>query len=156
MDEMDQFAEEIDKLIEQGRWDEARERIKHFVLKKVFGSEKFKPTAAKAIFDLNGVRVHVRHTWVSVRSNWWFDINPNTLRADFELWLCGYPSLWYLVPVSAIRYMNEAPTAYPNTEKSGTTEVTVNEDNDTCIFARNEPRLDVSRFRHGRLTNGGR
>jgi len=146
---MPTLEEFIESLGDDGSED-AREKIKRWVLSEVFGSESFKPVGI-ATYGHEGIRVHVRHTWATVRCRFWFDVNPNTVKADYELWICGMPSLWYLVPVSALVFMQGSPTAYRNTAREATTEVTVNEIEDTCRFARNEKPLDVSAFRHGTL-----
>jgi hypothetical protein len=41
-----------------------------------------------------------------------FNINPNTLSADFELWICGNGSTYYLSPIVQIQSIYENPDAY--------------------------------------------
>lgn len=41
-----------------------------------------------------------------------FNINPNTLSADFELWICGCPKHFYLMPVSLMTEFYQHPGAY--------------------------------------------
>ena len=41
-----------------------------------------------------------------------FNINPNTLTADFELWVCGAPSKFYLVPMPILKKVYDDPATY--------------------------------------------
>lgn len=41
-----------------------------------------------------------------------FNINPNTLSADYELWVCGSVAIYYLMPVAFIRDIYEHPNSY--------------------------------------------
>lgn len=43
-----------------------------------------------------------------------FNINPNTLSADYELWICGSAGVWYLVPIDLIGRIYSDPAAYPD------------------------------------------
>jgi hypothetical protein len=70
----------------------------------------------KAKVRIGGSVVHVRfrsgpksdgHTWS-------FNINPNTLTADFELWICGSSAAYYLIPKSTIRQIYDDPSSYPD------------------------------------------
>ncbi len=41
-----------------------------------------------------------------------FNINPNTLSAEYELWVCGSSAIYYLMPTSFIRGIYENPDTY--------------------------------------------
>jgi hypothetical protein len=41
-----------------------------------------------------------------------FNINPNTLRADYEVWICGAANNYYLIPISTIRSLYDDPDTY--------------------------------------------
>ena len=41
-----------------------------------------------------------------------FNINPNTLSADYELWVCGTADRYYLMPVALMRAIYENPNTY--------------------------------------------
>jgi len=41
-----------------------------------------------------------------------FNINPNTLSADYELWVCGSADIYYLMPISVMREIYENPNTY--------------------------------------------
>ena len=41
-----------------------------------------------------------------------FNINPNTLSADYELWVCGSASVYYLIPISLMQCIYQNPNTY--------------------------------------------
>jgi hypothetical protein len=45
-----------------------------------------------------------------------FNINPNALDADYELWICGTADCYYLIPTDIVRLMYIDPDAYVNKE----------------------------------------
>lgn len=58
--------------------------------------------------------VHVRFCSrnLSAPGKFKFNINPNTLSADFELWVCGSAVLYYLMPVVFMRRNYDNPDTY--------------------------------------------
>lgn len=68
----------------------------------------------KARVRIGGHSVHIRY-----RSNpksgiavWSFNANPNTLTAEYELWICGSAERYYLIPIAEIKEIYEDPAAY--------------------------------------------
>lgn len=43
-----------------------------------------------------------------------YNINPNSLTADYELWICGSESVYYLIPNVEIRAIYDDPDTYPD------------------------------------------
>lgn len=41
-----------------------------------------------------------------------YNINPNTLSADFEVWICGDAETYYLIPINVIKEIYNDPGAY--------------------------------------------
>lgn len=143
METMDQFRE---------RWDgKDTDELKRWVLTQA-GEGRVAKFVGKATFELLGKRIHVRQTWTVTRMNWPFNINPNTLEADYELWILGW-SLWYLIPIAAIRFMYEAPSAYRNSDNQEIVTVSLNEEREECRFATEEPPLKLSAYRHATLAD---
>lgn len=58
--------------------------------------------------------VHVRYCSrnPSVPGKFKFNINPNTLSADYELWVCGNVALYYLIPIAFMRDIYGNPDTY--------------------------------------------
>ena len=68
----------------------------------------------KAKFRVGQYVVHVRYCSTNPRApaRYNFNINPNTLSADYELWVCGSAALYYLLPVSFVRSIYDNPKTY--------------------------------------------
>lgn len=58
--------------------------------------------------------VHVRYCSQNLNApgKFKFNINPNTLSADCELWVCGNAALYYLMPVAFMRGIYNNPGTY--------------------------------------------
>ena len=71
-------------------------------------------SVGKSKFDVNGKVVHVRFCSTNARApeKYKFNINPNTLSADYELWICGNADTHYLMPVSFMREIYDNPNTY--------------------------------------------
>src|SRR2546425_292217 len=64
-------------------------------------------------YRLRGVSVHARYCAPGT-GNYKFNINPNSLRSNYELWICGNAKHWYLIPVHVLRQMYDHLAAYPD------------------------------------------
>ncbi len=89
-----------------------RQRIKTEVLESVAPRSRRLP-CGRGSYRLDGLSVHVRYCAPGT-GNYKFNINPNSLRANFELWICGDAKHWYLIPVPVLRQMYDHPAAYPD------------------------------------------
>ena len=72
-----------------------------------------------------------------------FNVNPATLRADYELWICGGPAVYYLLPQSVVRGMYEHPEAYVDARHPEIRVVSVDVDRHRATFARGGETLDL-------------
>ncbi|MGC9326733.1 MAG: hypothetical protein ACP5I1_03790, partial [Candidatus Hinthialibacter sp.] len=68
----------------------------------------------KSKFRIGGSVVHVCFCSENGRGpeKYKFNINPNTLSADYELWVCGSAQIYYLMPVALMREIYDNPTTY--------------------------------------------
>ena len=68
----------------------------------------------KSKFRIVSCIVHVRFCSTNVRApeKYKFNINPNTLSADYELWVCGSASVYYLMPISLMQSIYRNPNTY--------------------------------------------
>jgi len=89
------------------------ETIKRSVLERIAKGEPI-VSKGKAKYLIRGKIVHVRFCSFDPRdsSRFKFNINPNTLTAEYELWICGDESTFYLIPIGIIRDIYEDPDAY--------------------------------------------
>jgi hypothetical protein len=67
--------------------------------------------AGKSKYRIGQRLVHVRFCSADAAGStkFKFNINPNTLSADFELWLCGSAKTYYLMPVALMHSIYENP-----------------------------------------------
>ena len=70
--------------------------------------------AGSAKYRVGKSIVHVRFcsTNPNAPGKFKFNINPNTLSADYELWLCGSAATYYLMPTSFMRGIYDNPSTY--------------------------------------------
>lgn len=71
-------------------------------------------SVGKSKFRVGRSVVHVRFCSENARApeKFKFNINPNTLSADYELWVCGSAQTYYLMPVAFMREIYDNPSTY--------------------------------------------
>jgi|SRR3989344_2448170 len=91
----------------------------------------------KAKYRVGRSVVHVRFCSQSKEAvdKFKFNINPNTLSADFELWVCGSASLYYLMPVSFLQGIYNDPSTYEDRHHPGIKVVSVDALSHTVTYA---------------------
>ena len=66
-----------------------------------------------AKWNIGNQIVHVRfRTSPKSKEIFSYNINPNTLGADFELWICGGVESYYLFPIAIMKDIYSDPDAY--------------------------------------------
>ena len=58
------------------------------------------------------VHVRFRSSAKSKGTSFAYNINPNTLTADYEVWICGNAQLYYLFPISVMSTIYIDPGTY--------------------------------------------
>ncbi|MEX0775732.1 MAG: hypothetical protein WD042_08480 [Phycisphaeraceae bacterium] len=127
----------------------ARERIKEAVFEKIAPGQPIQ-MAGRETYRILGCKVHARYCAQSA-GNYKFNLNPNSLRADYELWICGTDDLWYLIPISVIRQMYGHSDAYPDRHHSGIHVVSVDSRTHLAGYARPSVSLDLTPYCKGVL-----
>ena len=100
------------------------------------------------MYSINDVTVHLRHCSYRFRSL--FNINPNTLRADYEVWIYGHKvddHEYCLIPIETVRKMYDGPHAYPDRRHRKIRVVSVNVEKHEAVFASGGKALDIARYR---------
>ena len=68
--------------------------------------------------EINGIVIHCRFVTNGTRADdeyrYAFNINPNTLTAQYELWVCGTSKWYYLIPIDVIKEIYNDPDVYVN------------------------------------------
>ena len=67
---------------------------------------------SNAKYQIGASIIHVR--FCSGITEFRFNINPNTLSADYELWICGAADQFYLIPIKILQWIYEHPNTYPD------------------------------------------
>ncbi len=116
-----------------------RQMIKDEVLSAISGGSS-PAHLGRETYRLGSTTVHARYR-ASGPDNYHFDINPNTLRADFELWICATADHYYLIPMSVIEDMYHQPAAFPDKHHPVIRAVTVN----TCAHSVRYASPSISR-----------
>ena len=81
--------------------------------------------------------VHVRYCSpnASAPGKFKFNINPNTLSADYELWVCGSAMVYYLMPISLMQSIYDNPNTYIDRMHPEIRVVSVDTDSHTVTYA---------------------
>lgn len=83
------------------------------------------------------------HTRFKTSGPYSFNINPATLKADFELWICGSPDLYYLLPKEVVRSIYDHPNAYVDQRHLEIRVVSVDTDRHRAKYARETDAMDL-------------
>ena len=75
-----------------------------------------------------------------------FNINPNTLRADYELWICGSATNWYLIPIELIKFMYNHSDAYIDRHHPEIRVVGVDPDHHQAAYAKPSIKIDIEPY----------
>jgi len=94
--------------------------------------------------------VHVRYRSKPVSGGgviYSYNINPNTLASDFEVWICGSADVYYFIPIKVLQEIYNHPDAYVDYTHPEIRVADVNIDNDQCRYARDGQTMDFSSYR---------
>jgi hypothetical protein len=120
-----------------------RQQIKEAVFHGIAPGETVR-SSGREMYRIRGSDVHARYCAPS--PGYKFNLNRNTLRADYELWICGSAAHWYLIPVGVIRQMYGHPAAYPDRHHAKIRVVTVNINSHRVGYAAPSITLDLEPY----------
>jgi hypothetical protein len=82
--------------------------------------------------------VHFRYCSPRPAARWKFkvSINPNTLSADYELWICGKVAVYYLMPISFMQDIYDNPDTYADRKHPEVRPVNVDTYSHTVTYAK--------------------
>ena len=129
-----------------------RKRIKEEVLALVAGTHCVK-SVGNAKYRINNAVVHVRFcaTGLARPSHYKFNINPNTLSADYELWICGSRQIYYLIPIAAIKQLYSHRSAYVDGHHPKIRAVSIDVHNHLVKYASPGLSMDLKKYLQGTL-----
>lgn len=122
-------------------------QAKQATLRQIAGNSPI-VSAGNAKVRIGSWLIHVRYCSEnqSALGKYKFNINPNTLSADFELWICGEPQHFYLMPVSRMREFYRHPEAYVDNYHPNIHIVSVDAEQHKATYARGGTWADLSQY----------
>jgi hypothetical protein len=95
-----------------------------------------------------GSVIHIRYCSPSSSGNahFAFNINPNTLTAENELWICGDVETYYLIPTPVLRQVYEHPDTYTDSRHPEIRVVSVDISRDKMTYAVGGQSLDIAMY----------
>lgn len=122
-----------------------RDATKKAVLNRLSGGQRW-VELGKSKVKVRDAVVHVRYCSPEGRSgtHFRFNINPNTLTADYELWICGDPDHYYLIPIRMVEGWHKDPAAYLDRHHADITVVSVDTSSHTLQYAARGRQADLT------------
>ena len=129
-----------------------KEEIKRQVYSKIAGKENWFPSG-RAKIRIGQYVIHVRFCSTNrpAPSKYKFNINPNTLTADYELWICGSSELFYLVPINIIKDIYSDPETYQDYHHEGIKVVSIDTDSDYVTYGKGGKALSLKPYLKSKL-----
>lgn len=121
---------------------------KHNIITTVLGRiapGKYAFNFDRSMYTLDGRIIHTRFC-SGGRYGVMFSLNPASLRADYELWICGHPDYYYLIPQEIIRSMYTHPRAYRDRHNPNARIVRVFEYENIVCYAKMGVKMDIEEF----------
>jgi hypothetical protein len=73
-----------------------------------------------------------------------FNINPNSLKSDFELWICADPQHYYLIPQQVVLEIYEHPEGYSDRHHPCIRVADIRTNDHRCTYARGGIAMSLS------------
>ena len=91
--------------------------LKENVLSRIAHGKQWKKVGVdrKEKWQVGDKIVHIRYRARPLYGGVYsYGINPNSLEADYEVWICGDTEKYYLIPTNVIKMIYNHPDAYPD------------------------------------------
>jgi hypothetical protein len=126
--------------------------IKLKVLSKL-GAGTPKKVRGPGMYEVDGQVIHARFCGVikGRPDRYGFNINPTSLKAPWELWVCGDSAIWYLLPHAEVRRIYDDPDAYVASAMPKHRVVSLETRGNMLAVARGGKKLDISGYRNAVL-----
>ncbi|MCA1565537.1 MAG: hypothetical protein LC803_07850 [Acidobacteria bacterium] len=121
--------------------------LKRSVIDRIVASDVWHETGV-ANFRTDGHNFHIRYCSPkdAAGSRYSFGINPNTLTADYEVWVCGLYEQYYLLPITVIQFIYEDPDAYTDKRHPEIRVVSVDLQNHSATYAAGGRSLNIEEY----------
>ena len=113
--------------------------IKITVAHQIGGGRPFRREGATSFRFSSGLA----HFRFKTKGPFSFNINPASLKADYEVWICARGEDYYLLPRSVVQGIYRHPAAYVDQRHPKIRVVSVDTNGHTATFARGGEKLDL-------------
>ena len=129
-----------------------KEEIKHIVLDRITVAKGW-VSSGRAKYRIDHKIIHMRFCSIDKFDSprYKFNINPNTLSADYEVWICGNADAYYLIPIKIMRQIYSDPESYIDQRHPEIRIVSVHIDKNTVTYARGGKTLNLTPYLRGTL-----
>ena len=104
------------------------------------------------VFRVGAVRIHTRFkATASGGRKFPFNYGFASDAADFDLWVCGSTSDYYLIPKAVLQEMFDDPDAYPDRSRPNLRVLTLDLDSDHAAYARGGKTRSFRAYRNAKL-----
>lgn len=123
------------------------EEIKCIVLDHISAGKEWYPNGRTKYLIAHDV-IHVRFCSADSfgSSRYKFNINPNTLSADYEVWICNNADTYYLVPMRLMRHIYDDPKTYVDRRHPEIRVVSVNASTNIVTYATGGKIIDLTPY----------
>ena len=128
------------------------DEIKRYVLTAISHNRDWYPLKRNK-FRIDNYVIHLRFCSTDKlgTSKYKFNINPNTLNSNYEVWICGNRNTYYFIPIKIIQKMYNDPDAYIDRRHPKIRIVTVNIKNNNAWYARVGKKINLTPYFCGTL-----
>ena len=116
------------------------------VLEKIDGGRDY-TKRGRVTYKIDGKYYHIK-VKTGQRVKYPFNINPNVLEADFEVYICGTDFVYYLLPIEVIKNMHSDPSAMPDYRNPGYTIIDVCPGEDKIKYGTGGKSLNIGKYRN--------
>lgn len=129
------------------------EQLKLSVLRRVGGGIDPNRAMGPSNYRIGETKIHARFCRTNDRIPhlFKFNINPNTLASNYELWICGRADLYYLIPTSLMQTIYDDPNTYPDNRHPEIRVVSVDVSTNKITYKTGGGKLDIAEYRNKRL-----
>jgi len=126
----------------------SRNQIKEAVLDRIADGQGWVTARGPTNYSISGKIIHLRFCSTDRKriSHYKFNINPNTLRADYEVWICGGINNYYLIPINLIAKIYSDPDTYPDRRHPEIRVVSVSSENHIVNYGQGGKKIDLTSF----------
>lgn len=127
--------------------------IKEVILEHIARNKAWYKTGGREKWNIEGDIVHVKYrSGPKVGGNRYsYNVSPSSLDADFEVWICGDISIYYLIPTKTLADMYNDPNAYVDSYHPNLRVIDINTETHKAQYARGRPYKDFSSYFLARL-----